>query len=83
MKTIQKLNYKGFTKLPMKELVKTGSLKNEIIVTTPHKGDVYIPVIEGWLFKTEKDGENIISQIQWLEYESKEYLLKEWLKKLK
>lgn len=76
---IQKINFQNFTKLPIKELVKTDKEHNEIVVETPHKGQVIIPMIEGWLFKTEKDAEDIVYQLKTLEYEAMKFLLDNWI----
>jgi hypothetical protein len=76
---IAKTNYSAYTRLPLKELAKTGSANNELVVTTPHKGDVLIPTVEGWLFQTEKDGNTVASEIRTLEWESMNYLFDKWL----
>jgi hypothetical protein len=74
-----RISFQNFTRLPVVEVVKSEKAHNEIMVSTPHKGPVIIPLIEGWLFKTEKDASGVIKQIQQLENEAKEYLLEKWL----
>lgn len=76
---LPKINLQDFTKLPLKELIKAENMGTEITVNTPHKGTVLIPTKEGWLFKTEVDGKDIVSQILILEREAKEFLLDQWL----
>ncbi len=83
-----KVSFQNFTLLPVKEVVKSGSIGNAITVKTPHKGEVIIDYQTeervGFIFtrieKREKSVTDIAMRLQDLEQEAKIYLLKKWLK---
>ena len=85
MKT-QNINYKQYTKLPCRILVKADRSNPVIEVSTPHKGVVFVELkeVDKGIFRpaTEVDKKtyDVIAELQKLEDESKNFLLKRWLK---
>lgn len=78
----------SLTTLPI-EIVYVGSSQiPDIRVKTPHKGNTTIrlkethyPFLFGSVSQTDKDSQEVISEIKRLESEARDYLLNEWVEK--
>jgi len=88
MNTLQTNNLQEYIKLPLKVIAVGDKMFPDVIVTTPHKGDVQIklktthyPFIFGSVTQTDKDVREVLKELFKIENESKDYLLNEWLNK--
>lgn len=79
------ISYEKITKLPVDEIVKADRVGGGIIVSTPHKGNIFIDFKEVTGFFTrrviERPFGDILAEIQKLDDEAKEFLLDKWLEK--
>ncbi len=79
-------NLQEYTRLPIKAVQSEGVIFPDIIITTPHKGDVviklkerHIPFMFGSATQTDRNIDEVIRDIQNIEKESMEYLFTQWL----
>jgi len=80
------MTLQDFTKLPLEQIVKVDGVGSDVVLQTPHKGKVIIPLKEVWhpfIFgsttQTERPALNVVRQIKSVENEAYEFLMDEWL----
>ena len=81
------VNLQEFTKLKLRVVYVMGRFLPDVIIRTPHKGDVVVklkeehyPFVFGSVTQTDKHAKEVISEILKIEEEAKEFLLDSWIK---
>lgn len=90
MKSTQIIDLQNFTILPLTTINVSDKALPDVIITTPHEGNVCIklkeehyPFLFGSVTQTDKHAVEIISQIRSLEIEACKFLVNEWIKNTK
>ena len=74
-----KINFQNLTKLPVRELLRADSSGGSLFVKTPHKGEVAIDLRYDGMFSVhDKLTNDVVGELQKLEYDAKEFLLAKW-----
>lgn len=79
-------NVSTLTRLPIKAVNVANSNNVNLIVTTPHKGEVVIltkqihyPFLFGAVTKTDREPVDVLDELRKLELDARDFLFKEWL----
>jgi len=90
MKKTKIIPLEKYTRLPIRVVEVAQRLFPDIVILTPHKGNVvlklkekHIPFLFGSVTETTKSSDEIIKSIVEIEESSKDYLLKKWIESIK
>lgn len=79
------VNIQAFTRLPIRVIDIAGKLMPDVIIRTPHKGDVTVsltmehyPFIFGSVTQTDKHFDQLRFEIRAIESEATDHLFRQW-----
>lgn len=82
--TIQHIDLQHFTRLPLKSVLRSNSFFSELLVTTPHKGVVIVPVkeLKHGLFSAprqiDRNLDSVLRQLADIESDATDFLFRQW-----